>query len=128
MKSGNIKEIDMLFTAVIFFLIAGFLGLFLLRAILEDKPTPKPVVFMHGSVAGLALLALVTFIALGHTETLLLTDLALFVLAAMGGLTMFTLDMSGKKVPKMLAVVHPLLAISSVIILIIYIIEKTNVI
>jgi len=118
----------MLFTAVIFFLIAGFLGLFLLRAILEDKPTPKPVVFMHGSVAGLALLALVTFIALGHTETLLLTDLALFVLAAMGGLTMFTLDMSGKKVPKMLAVVHPLLAISSVIILIIYIIEKTNVI
>jgi hypothetical protein len=113
----------MLFTAVVFFLIAAFLGTFLLRAILTDRPTSKPVVFMHGSVAGLALLALVTYVALGHTAPLLLTSLGLFILAAIGGLTMFTLDMSGKRVPKLLAVGHPILAATSVILLIVYIIQ-----
>lgn len=113
----------MLVTAVVFFLIAAFLGTFLLRAILTNKPTPKPVVFMHGSIAGLALLALITYVALGHTTPLLVTSLVFFILAAIGGLTMFTLDMSGKPVPKMLAIGHPVLAVTSVILLIVYIIQ-----
>jgi len=111
----------MLVTAVVFFLIAGFLGTFLLRAILKKQSTSKPVVFMHGSIAGLALLALVTYVALGHTAPLLITSLVLFILAAIGGLTMFTLDMSGKRVPKMLVIGHPILAVISIIILIVYI-------
>lgn len=114
----------MLFTAVVFFVVAAFLGTFLLRAILINKPTPKPVVFMHGSIAGLALLALVTYVALGHTAPLLITSLVLFILAAIGGLTMFTLDMSGKSVPKMLAIGHPILAVISVILLIVYIVQN----
>ncbi len=113
----------MLFTAVVFFVIAAFLGVFLLRAILESRPTPKPVVFMHGSVAALALLALITYVALGHTTPLLITTLVFFVLTAIGGLTMFTLDMSGKQVPKMLAIGHPILAVASVVMLIIYIVQ-----
>ncbi|HSW93294.1 MAG TPA: hypothetical protein VLJ15_02950 [Gammaproteobacteria bacterium] len=114
----------MLVTAVVFFFIAAFLGTFLLRSILENKRTNKPVVFMHGSVAGLALLALATYIALGHTAPLLITSVVLFVLAAIGGLTMFTLDTSGKRVPKMLAIGHPMVAVSAIVVLIVYIVQS----
>lgn len=113
----------MLFTAIVFFLIAGFFGIFLLRALLTNQVTSKPIVFIHGSVAGVALLALVTYVALGHTAPLLITSLALFILAAIGGFTLFVLDTTGKKVPKALAIGHPLLALTSVVILIIYIIQ-----
>jgi hypothetical protein len=116
----------MLSTAVVFFLIAAFLGTFLLRAILKNQPTSKPIVFMHGSIAGLALLALVTYVAVGHTDTMILTSLALFIVAAIGGLTLFTLDMSGKPIPKMLAVGHPVLAAASIIILITYIVQTAS--
>ncbi|HSW69100.1 MAG TPA: hypothetical protein VLI69_02925 [Gammaproteobacteria bacterium] len=114
----------MLVTAVFFFLIAASLGAFLLRAILKKERTSKPVVFMHGSIAGLALLALVTYIALGHTAPLLITSLILFLLTAFGGLTLFTLDTTGKRIPKMLAIGHPILAVTSLIVLIVYIVTK----
>jgi hypothetical protein len=113
----------MVFTAIVFFIFAALLGLVLLIAILKNKPTPKPVVFIHGIIAALALLMLVTYVALGHTSTLLITSLVLFVLAAIGGITMFTFDMSGKPVPKMLALGHPALAITSIILLIIYFVQ-----
>jgi len=114
----------MLFSAVIFFFIAVFLGIFLLRAILKNKRTYKPVVFMHGSVAGLALLMLATYIALGHTAPLLMTSAGFFVLAFLGGLTMFTLDATGKRVPRMLAVGHPMIAVVALVLLIVYIVQS----
>ncbi len=113
----------MLVIAVIFFLIAAFLGSFLLAAILRNQPTPKPIVFMHGSVAGIALIIFIVYIALGHTAPLLITSLVLFILAALGGLTMFTLDINGKPVPKMIAVGHPILAVTSVVLLIVYLVS-----
>ncbi len=113
----------MLFTIIIFFLFAAVLGAVVLTAILQNRPTPKPVVFIHGIIAGLALLMLITYVALGHTSTLLITSLVLFVLAALGGLTMFTIDMSGRPVPKALALGHPLLAVISVILLIVYFVQ-----
>lgn len=116
----------MLFSAVVFFFIAAFLGIFLLRSILKNKRTYKPVVFMHGSVAGFALLMLATYIALGHTAPLLITSAVLFVLAFLGGLTMFTLDATGKRVPKMLALGHPLLAVSALVLLIVYIVQTVS--
>ncbi len=113
----------MLVTAIVFFLIAAFLGTFILRSILKKKRTYKPVVFMHGSVAGLALLALATYTALGHTAPLLLISLALFILAAIGGVTLFTLDTSGKRIPRILAIGHPTVAVTALILLIIYIVR-----
>ena len=110
----------MLVIAVIFFLLAGFLGTFLLAAILKNKPTSKPIVFMHGSVAGIALLIFAVYLALGHATPLLITSLVLFILAALGGLTMFALDTSGKPVPKMLALGHPMLAVTSLVLLLVY--------
>src|SRR4051812_34489418 len=115
----------MIVFAAFFFLLAAFMGAFLLRSILKNKRTYKPVVFMHGCVAGLALLIMATYIALGHTAPLLITSLVLFIMAAIGGLTMFTLDTSGKRVPKMIAIGHPILAVISIIILITYIVQNS---
>jgi hypothetical protein len=51
---------------------------------------------------------------------LLLTSIILFILAALGGLTLFTIDMKHKPIPKFLALLHPLLAVIGLIVLIIY--------
>ncbi|EKD54582.1 MAG: hypothetical protein ACD_60C00068G0024 [uncultured bacterium] len=111
----------MLIAAIVFFILAASLGLVLLTAILRDRPTYKPIVFMHGTIAGIALIILVTYVALGHTDTLLITSLVLFVLAALGGFTLFTFDINDKPIPKKLAIMHPLLAVVSLILLIVYV-------
>ena len=117
----------MLIASLCFFLIAAFLGIFLLRSILKKKRTYKPVVFMHGSVAALALLVLVTYMALGHIAPLLVTCVVLFVLAMLGGLTMFTLDITKKPVSRMLAIGHPIIAMASIILLIIYVVQNVSI-
>lgn len=116
----------MVFTAVIFFLIAAFLGAFLFRRLINNLPTSKPVVFMHGTIAGIALLCLLVYVALGHTAPLLLTSVSLFILAALGGFTMFVFDTTGKRVPRMLLIGHPILAITSVVLLIMYIVQEVR--
>lgn len=44
---------------------------------------------------------------------------ALFILAALGGLTLFTLGLKKKPVPKLLAIIHPLVAIAGLITLVV---------
>jgi hypothetical protein len=116
----------MLIFAIAFFIIAALLGLVVLTALLQDKPTPRPVVFMHGIIAGMALLMLTTYVVLGNKSPLLITSLGLFILAALGGLTMFTLNTSGKRVPKILALGHPALALTSLVLLIVYVVQSVS--
>ena len=56
----------------------------------------------------------------GHTEALLLASLAIFIVAALGGFVLLTLDTLKKRIPKPLAIIHPLVAVAGLIILIIY--------
>ena len=113
----------MLIAAVFFFLLAGFVGIFLLRSILRNEPTQKPVALIHGSIAGIGLLILLTYVALGHHSTLILTCLGLFILTALGGITLFLFDVTGKPIPKGLAIGHPILAAASIVTFIVYIVK-----
>lgn len=113
----------MLITAIILFIIAAIFGLIVLTAILKDKPTPKPAVFTHGPIAAIALIIVIIYAVMGHMQPLLLTSIILFVLAALGGLTLFTIDMRKKPIPKLLAVLHPILAIIALITLIVYVLQ-----
>lgn len=106
--------------AIVLFLFAAVFGLVVLTAILKDRPTPKPIVFIHGGLALIALLILITYVAVGHTEPLIVSSVILFVLAAVGGLTLFIFDISGKTIPKTIAIIHPIVAIAGVVTLIIY--------
>lgn len=116
----------MLVVAITLFIFAAFFGLIILTSILKNQPTPKPAVFIHGGIALIALVATVTYIVAGHADTLVLTGLGLLLLAALGGLTLLVVDLSNKPIPKLLALLHPLFAISGVIVLIIYALQQTS--
>jgi hypothetical protein len=109
----------MLIAAIILFIIAGFFGSFILFAILKNKPTPGPVVFVHGIVAVFALFALIAY-AVGHMSVLLIVSIVLLATAALGGFTLLTIDMSKKPIPKLVAILHPFLAAIGFIVLLVY--------
>jgi hypothetical protein len=113
----------MLLIAVVLFLIAAGFGAMVLFSILQDKPTPKKFVYTHGIIAASALL-LVLYYTLMHPSHAPITSLVLFLIAAAGGFTMFYIDLSGKPVPKWLALLHPLIAVIAVLALVVFILGQ----
>jgi hypothetical protein len=106
------------------FIIGAIFGAVILAAVLRNKPTPKPVVFIHGAFVATALvLLLIAFFKAGQTGKLLEFSLGFFVIAALGGFTLFFIDMQKKPIPKLLAVLHPLLAATGLVLLIIYVLS-----
>lgn len=112
----------MLITAIVLFALAAVFGLVVLTAILKNKPTPKPAVFVHGGLAAVALLLVIIFVA-GSTGASPTTSLVLFILAALGGFTLFAIDMQKKPVPKWLAFVHPIVAAIALVLLIVFVLR-----
>lgn len=109
----------MLLTTIILFAIAAVLGAVLITKVLKDKETPKAVVYSHGAAAAIALILLIiTYINQG--DSLLMISILIFVVAALGGFVMFSRDISQKEIPKWLAVVHALAAVSAFILLLIF--------
>lgn len=108
----------MILTAIGLFALAALLGMFLLTFVLQGKETPKAVVFTHGPLAAIALVLLIIYALRsgpGPTESIVL-----FVVAAMGGFFMLYRDLTGKPIPKWLAVVHGLLAVSGFVLLLLF--------
>lgn len=112
----------MLYVAIALFVIAAIFGLIILNAILNNTPTPKPVVLIHGGVAVAALLIVIYFSATTRGPAPV-ASLTLFLIAAAGGLTLFIFDMLKKPVPKFLAVLHPLIAVCGLLALIVFVIQ-----
>jgi len=106
--------------AIVVFIIAAIFGLIILTAILRNKETPKPAVLIHGPLAAVGLVLLIVDVVKGHTEALLVASLIIFILAAVGGFTLLAFDTLKKRIPKPLAILHPLIAICALVILIIY--------
>ncbi len=112
----------MLIAAIILFIIAALFGLIILTGLLQDRPSHKKVVFLHGIIAASALLLVIVYMFLNAAVSpLLITSLILFLLAALGGLTLFIIDMRGGVIPKLLAVLHPLIALAGLVSLVIYV-------
>ena len=111
----------MIYTAIAFFALAAILGMILLSYVLKGKETPKGVVFTHGPLAaiGLVLLIIYTVNNPGPVESIVL-----FTIAALGGVVMLVKDLSGKPIPKWLAVVHGLIAVSGFIFLLVFAFTK----
>lgn len=112
----------MLILAIVFFLLTATLGLVLLTEVLQDNPIHKKARLLHGCFALIGLLLMITYLILyGNTSSLLTLSLTLFILAGLGGLSMFVMDLKNKKTPKIIAVIHPLVAFAGLVTLIIYI-------
>lgn len=107
----------MIIFAIIVFALAALLGLYLLSYVLTNKNTPKGVAMIHGGIAFTGILILIIYSLLYQSP---LASLVVFILTALGGFTLFYLDITGKKIPKILAVGHGSLAILGFILLVIF--------
>ncbi len=102
----------MLYLTIGLFALAAVIGVLILRNWLTAATTSRTVVYAHGAFAALALvLLLIIVLRSADPSTALLTSLALFVMAALGGFYMFFLDLKGKMSPTWLAFVHGALAV-----------------
>ena len=108
----------MIFTAIGFFSLAALLGMFLISYVLQNKETPKAVVFIHGGLAGTGIILLLVYSFLRSPSPL--ASLILFILAAFGGFLMVFRDLTGKSVPKSLAIIHGTTAIIGFVLLLIF--------
>src|SRR5262245_4474285 len=100
--------------ALVFFLLAGLLGAFLLTYVLRNKNTPKGVAILHGSMGATGIL-LLAFAA--YTFPWLVVY---FCLVALGGIILFLRDITGRSIPSWLALGHGFLAITGVFILVLF--------
>jgi glucose uptake protein GlcU len=113
---------SVLIVAIVLFVIAAILGAIVLFHVLKNKNTPKPVVIIHGVLAAIGLL-LVIYYAVVHAAHAPITSLVLFIIAAIGGFTLFGIDMAKRKLPKWLAVIHPIIAAAGLIALIVFVVR-----
>jgi len=108
----------MIYAAIGFFALAALLGIFLLTFVLKGKETPKGVVFTHGPLAIIGLVLLIIYCFKGGPDPI--ESIVLFILAALGGIFLIYRDLTGKAVPKSLAVVHGLLAVAGFVFLLLF--------
>ncbi|MGE5693411.1 MAG: hypothetical protein ACM3YF_06485 [Candidatus Zixiibacteriota bacterium] len=110
----------MLIFAIALFVLAAVFGLFALLAILKNQPTPKPAVFAHGAIAAIALILVIAY-TVGAVGPAPMASMILFIIAALGGFALFTLDWQKKPIPKPLAFIHPIAAVIALILLIAFV-------
>ena len=105
----------MIYVPIVLFSFSALLGFVLLSYVLRGKFTPKAFTILHGS---LAVLGLVSLIALAlYSPYKLWLSVILFVLAAIGGFYLLFKDITDK-VPKSVAMIHGLVAVTGLVVLI----------
>jgi hypothetical protein len=107
-----------LYTIIGLFGFGALIGVYLLTMILRNKETPKAVAFIHGGFVATALILLIIYVT--KHEHGPVESMVLFILAATGGFVLIYRDLTGKKIPKWLAVGHGLLAVTGFVLLLIY--------
>ncbi len=98
-----------IYAAITLFSLTAIFGMYLLSLILYNKETPRGAAAIHGlfAITGLALLIIFS----RNNEQSPIVSIVLFTLAAVGGLMLIYKDVTGKKIPKWLAVVHGVTAV-----------------
>jgi hypothetical protein len=105
-----------LYLIIALFALGALIGMYLLALVLQKKETPKFVAVIHGAFVAAALVLLIVYNSNhpGLTESIIL-----FVVAALGGATLFVRDLMGKSLPRWLALGHGIIAVIGFIILLI---------
>ncbi|MFL5765924.1 MAG: hypothetical protein ACJ77K_18405 [Bacteroidia bacterium] len=103
-----------LYLIITLFALGALVGMYLLALVLQKKETPKFVAFIHGAFVVAALILLITY---SLQNPGLREAIVLFVIAAIGGLVLIIRDVTAKPIPRWLAVVHGLIAVSGFIFL-----------
>lgn len=111
----------MLLAAIFLLLIAIAFGIIILAALLEQRVVPARAVSIHGGLAAIALLLVIIYMLINGSAPLLVAGITLLLLGALGGLTLVTINKKGKRSPKVLLILHPIVAVTGLIILVIYV-------
>jgi len=107
--------------AIVLFLTAALFGFHLLKHVLKNSPTPKGSLLFHSIFAAAGLAILIYHFWEGERGHLM-TAFSFLVIAAMGGFVMGYIDIFQKKnPPKALAIIHPILAVTGVIFLLLHV-------
>lgn len=106
----------MIVASIICFALAAVFGIILLTYVLSNKETPKAIAFIHGGFAATALVLLIIH-ALQHMDDTLWIA-GLFVVVALVGFYMLSRDLTGKLIPKAVAIIHGLVAATGLLALI----------
>lgn len=99
------------------FALAAIIGMYLITFVLRNKETPKALAFVHGIFAAAAIILLCVYVSDEGPD--LTESLVLFIVAALGGFVLIARDLTGRTIPKWLAVMHGLLAVSGFVFLLI---------
>lgn len=114
----------MLLTAIVCFSLAALLGIILISYVLRNKPTPKGLAFIHGPIALVGIILLL-FYAFYHSPTPI-ESILLFIIAALGGLILILRDLTGKSIPKWLAIIHGMIAVIAFVFLLVFTVIHSN--
>ena len=109
---------EFMYSIIAIFALTAILGMYLLSLVLRNKTTPKGVSFMHGLFAFTALILLSVYVfgnSPGPTSSLIV-----FAVAAMGGFILIYRDITGKSIPKWLAIGHGLIAVTGFALLLLF--------
>ncbi|MBK5284918.1 MAG: hypothetical protein JJE25_05915 [Bacteroidia bacterium] len=107
-----------IYSAIAIFGMTAILGMYLLSLVLRNKQTPKGVAILHGlfAVTGLVLLIIYCF---GNGPGPWVSVIV-FTIAALGGFILVYKDITGRKVPKWLGIVHGLTAVAGFALLLVF--------
>ncbi len=109
---------ELIYTAIMLFAIAAMIGLYMLILVLQNRPVPKGVAITHGLLAATALILLIVDMVKTGADTVQIV--VLFIITALGGIVLFARDVTGHSLPKSLAIVHGLLAVTGFVFLLVY--------
>lgn len=110
----------MLNISVILFAVAALFGVVILAALVKKKETPKPVVYLHGLAAAVALVVLIVY-SVQNPSSFPKFSLIIFILAAIGGFYLFFNDMKKRPGPVAVAVIHALAAVAGFVTLLLFV-------
>jgi hypothetical protein len=106
--------------AAVLFGIAAAGGLVLATLHFQGKPLPMGLALVHGALAatGLTLFIASAVRSPSDLPPLQAWSLGLFIVAALGGLTLFSFHLRGRLLPSALVVVHGLAAATAFVLLV----------
>src|SRR5688500_15633399 len=109
---------EMIYTAIAFFSLAAIIGLSMLSVVLKGGKPSRALVFTHGPLAATGIVLLILYSlnnSPGPKESIIL-----FCIAAAGGVTLFAHDFLGRAIPKWLAVLHGMIAVTGFVFLLVF--------
>ncbi len=109
----------LVYVCIALFAVAAVFGVINLVRLLASGRPPRATVYIHGVFAAVSLVLLVVF-AIVKNGAAPIVALILFIIAALGGFTLFGIDVATKKPPKWLGFVHGAVAVAGFVFLLVF--------